>query len=103
MILGSLAGGDYVTLSFLAIFISTPLGYLLHARFTFRMRLSWRNFFRFASSIAAGFPVYFLSMAALCSGLHVAVAYAAPITTILLYVWNYGCAHWAMLGRSQWP
>lgn len=99
MILGGWAGGHYVPLSFLSFGMVTPLGYLLHARFTFKARVSWRNFFRFTSGLAAGFPLYFMAMGILCSGLDLAVAFAAPVTTITLYVWNYALTHWALRDR----
>src|SRR5436305_10683585 len=93
MIFGSRAGGDYVSLSVLAYFVVTPIGYLLHARFTFGIRLSWHDFARFASSVAASFPIYFVVMAGLCSGLHLTVPVAAPIATVVMYLWNYASSH----------
>lgn len=96
MILGGCAGGGYVRLSLLAFVIVTPIGYLLHARFTFGVRRSWHDFLRFTWGLATGFPVYFLVMAGLCSGLHLAVAVAAPIATVAMYGWNYASAHWAL-------
>lgn len=101
MIVGSRAGGDYVSLSFLAYLVVTPIGYLLHARLTFGVRLAWRDFARFALGIAAGFPVYFVVMAVLCSGLHLPVSVAAPTATVVMYLWNYASSHWAL--RSWLP
>jgi putative flippase GtrA len=97
MILGDLAGGHYVPMTVLSFGIVTPLGYLLHSRFTFRERLSLRGFLRFASGVAAGFPLSLLSMAILCTGLGLPVVIAAPIATITLFLWNYASVHWAIL------
>jgi len=99
MILGGWAGGHYIPLSLLSFGCVTPLGYVLHARFTFKTPLSLYNFFRFASGVAAGFPLYFVIMATLCSGLDMAVVFAAPVTTVTLYLWNYASAHWALRNR----
>lgn len=99
MILGDLAGGHYVPMTVLSFGTVTPLGYLLHSRFTFRERLSLRGFLRFASGVAAGFPLSLLSMAILCAGLGLPVVIAAPIATITLLLWNYASAHWAILDR----
>jgi len=99
MIVGGCAGGHYLPLSLLAFCIVTPMGYLLHCRLTFRVSPFWPDFVRFASGMATGFPLYFLVMAVLCSGLHLAVAFAAPITTVALYFWNYASAHWALRCR----
>jgi putative flippase GtrA len=96
MILGGMAGGDYVSLSILAFLVVTPIGYLLHSRFTFGIHRSWQDFARFASAIAASFPIYFVVMAGLCSGLHLTVPIAAPIATIAMFIWNYASAHWAL-------
>ncbi len=96
MLVGDRAGGHYVLLSFLAFGIVTPLGYSLHARFTFRTKLSTAAFVRFVAGAATAFPLYFMIMAVLCSGLGLAIWIAAPITTVLLYTWNYISAHWAM-------
>jgi putative flippase GtrA len=96
MIFGSRVGGDYVSLSVLAYFVVTPIGYLLHARFTFGIRRSWQDFARFASGIAASFPIYFVVIVGLCSGLHLTVPVAAPIATVTMFIWNYASAHWAL-------
>ena len=101
MIFGSAAGGDYVSLSVLSYLVLTPIGYLLHARFTFGTRRSWQDFARFASCSAASFPIYFVVMAGLCSGLHLSVPIAAPVTTVAMYLWNYTSSHWAL--RSPLP
>jgi putative flippase GtrA len=99
MILGNLAGVHYVPMTVLSFVLVTPLGYLLHSRFTFRQRRSLRGFGGFASGVATGFPISLLSMAILCTGFGLPVVLAAPIATILLFLWNYASAHWAILGR----
>lgn len=99
MILGDLAGGHYAPMTVLSFGIMTPLGYLLHSHFTFREKLSSRGFLRFASGVAAGFPLSLLSMAILCTGLGLSILIAAPIATITLFLWNYASAHWAILDR----
>lgn len=99
MILGDLAGGHYAPMTVLSFGIMTPLGYLLHSRFTFREKISSRSFLRFASGVTAGFPLSLLSMAILCTGLGLPVAIAAPIATMTLFLWNYALAHWAILDR----
>jgi len=96
MIFGSKLGGGYISLSLLAFVIVTPIGYLLHARLTFGIRRSWRDFGRFASGAAASFPVYFILMIGLCSGLRLTVSVAAPMATVAMYIWNYVSTHWAL-------
>src|SRR5438477_3084227 len=79
LILGDLAGGHYVPLTFACFAITTPLGYVLHASFTFREHYSWRAFVRFAAGAATGFPISFVLMVILCSGFGLPVMIAAPV------------------------
>jgi putative flippase GtrA len=99
MILGDLAGAHYGPMTLVSFAITTLLGYCLHAAVTFRERLSWRAFARFAAGVATGYPISFVVMAILCSGLGLPVVIAAPVATIALFLWNYACAHWAILGN----
>ena len=99
IILGDLVGAHYVAMTVLSFVLVTPLGYVLHTSFTFRERRSWRGFLLFSSGVATGFPIFLLSMAILCSGLGLPVVLAAPITTAVVIFWNFGSAHWAILGR----
>ena len=101
MIGGDWLGVNYVTMSFVSFLLVTPLGYLLHSAFTFAARMSWVGLLRFASGIAAGFPISLLSMVVLCTGLGLPVWIAAPIATLILFIWNYASAHWAILGRLR--
>jgi putative flippase GtrA len=98
MILGDRAGFGYLAMSVVTFAVVTPLGYLMQSRFTFRQPLSAARFLRFASGVAAGVPIYFVTIGLLCGGLGVPVIIAAPVTTVVLYVWNYASAHWA-IGR----
>ena len=99
MILGDLAGAHYVPMTLLSFSTVTPLGYLLHSGFTFGEKLSLNGLLRFASGIAAGFPLSLLTMGILCTGLHLPVVAAAPIATAVLFLWNYASARWAIVGR----
>jgi putative flippase GtrA len=101
MIGGDWLGGHYLLMSCVSFLLVTPLGYLLHSAFTFGERLSWIGLLRFASGIAIGFPISILSMVLLCTGLGLPVLIAAPIATLILFVWNYVTAHWAILGRLR--
>ena len=101
MILGEWAGLGYVTSSILSLVVVIPTGYLLHAGFTFGRDRSWSAFFRFAGSILAGFPISLLTVALLSGGAGLPMTIVAPIATLVLFVWNYATAHWAILGRFR--
>ncbi|MBU6528952.1 GtrA family protein [Methylocystis sp. MJC1] len=99
-----LIGGDYLGLHYAQMNLAsfsfvTPIGYLLHSAFTFQTPKSIRAFLRYASAIAAGVPLSIGIMAFLCDGLRLPVAIATPIATLVLFLWNYCLAHWAILGR----
>ena len=99
MIAGDWVGIHYAPMTVVAFVLVTPMGYFLHAAFTFSEKMSWRSFAKFTSGVAAGYPISLLSFAILCSALGLSVAVAAPIATVILFVWNYVLAHWAILGR----
>jgi putative flippase GtrA len=100
---GDLLGISYVAMSVAAFVLVTTLGYLMHTRFTFREPRSVRGLVRFSSGVATGFPLFILLMAILCTGLGMPVALATPLSTVVLYVWNYALAHWAILHRGRLP
>ena len=102
IILGGLAGGHYLIMTAVAFLIVTPLGYLFHCRFTFAEKRSLRGLFRFWSGSALAFPVSLLTMALLCSGLKLPVTVATPVATVVLFLWNYLSAQWAITGHA-WP
>lgn len=97
MISADLAGLHYVPATLLSCAVVTPLGYFLHCRFTFRQARSFAGFLRFMGGIAVGYPLSLALMALFCSGLRLSVLIAAPLTTAMLFVFNYVSAHWAIV------
>jgi putative flippase GtrA len=100
IIAGDLLHIHYTVGVMAAFFVTTPLGYLLHCAFTFNATPSLQRFARFASGLATALPLSLLLMAIFCSGLHMRVAIASPATTVLLFIWNYACARWAIRGSG---
>lgn len=99
MIAADQAGIHYLlgtVISFLAV---TPLGYLLHSRFTFAEPLRLKAFMRFVGGVATAYPISVALMIVFCSGLGLPVVIATPIATVALFVWNFAAAHWAILPR----
>lgn len=99
MIGADFAGIHYFPATLLSAAVVTPLGYFLHCCFTFRQAPSLAGFLRFMAGIAVGYPLSLALMALFCSGLHWPVLVAAPLTTILLFLFNYASAHWAIVRR----
>ena len=95
------AGGHYLIATFAAFVAVTPIGYVLHSRFTFVEPMSWKSFWRFVAGVASAYPVAILSMIVLCSGFKLGVAIATPIATGAVFLWNFAAAHWAILPRNK--
>lgn len=94
-----LLGVHYLPATLVSVATVTPLGYALHCRFTFRREQSPRSFMRFAGGILAGYPFSLALMALFCSGFGWSAAVAAPLGTAILFLFNYGWAHWALKPR----
>lgn len=101
IVLGDWLGAHYALAAAAAFVILAPLGYSLHVAFTFKERASWRGFLVFTSGLAAGFPISLAVVAILCSGLGLRPAIAAPISTAVMFFYNYALTHWAVLGRLR--
>lgn len=99
---GAFFGISYLVMSFISFGLLTTFAYFMHTSFTFRERRSARGLLRFSSGFATGFPVFILLMAGL-SGLGMSVAVATPLSTVLIYVWNFALAHWTIRHRGQLP
>lgn len=99
MIGADFAGLHYAPASLLSLMVVTPLGYFLHSRFTFQIARSLNGFLRFSSGIALGYPLSLAMMVLFCSGLGLPVPVSAPLTTILMFAFNYVSAHWAIVRR----
>jgi putative flippase GtrA len=98
MIAGDRAGGNYAVMTLVSFLIVTPTAYALHSHFTFNAPRSLRALVRFASGTAMALPLSLLAMIVLCSVLTLPVVIAAPISTVLLFLWNYISAHLSIVG-----
>lgn len=97
MIAGDRLGIHYAALTTLCFALVTPFAYWMHTAFTFETERSFRGFFLFSAGVATAFPISLLLMALLYSGLGAPMIVAAPVTTVLLFVWNYFSARTAIL------
>jgi putative flippase GtrA len=73
--------------------------YGLHARFTFSQPLSARSFLRYALGMATNYPASIALMFVFCNLAGLPVAVAAPVSTVLLFAWNFLTSRWAIAGR----
>ncbi len=99
MIAADYVGVHYLLGTVISFVTVTPLGYVLHSRFTFAEPLRWKALMRFVGGVATAYPVSVAMMIVLCSGFGLSVPVATPIGTVALFVWNFIAAHWAIVPR----
>lgn len=99
MLASDAAGVHYIAALVVSFVVLTPTGYMLQSFYTFERNLEPRRFLRFSGGMLAGFPLNFLLMALLISGIGLDVPVATLLCTGLLFLWNFMCARWAILLR----
>ena len=96
-------GCGYVTASLLAFGPVLLVGYVLHTTLTFEIRASYSSFFKYALAMALNFPLWIVGLFVFCDILKVAVAIAAPATTVLVFLFNYLSVRRALVLRAVHP
>jgi putative flippase GtrA len=90
-------GMPYPAAIVLSFCVVTPIGYMFHSAYTFEALCSTRRLQRYMAAAVGGFFVSAVLMVVFCSGLRVPVAIATPIVTMLMFIWNFTLARWAIL------
>lgn len=72
-----------------------PIGFLLQTKFIFGVERSWRGFLRYSVQVT-NFPLALFVLWLTRDRLAVPMWIAAPISTVVLYLWNYATSHWAL-------
>ncbi|MDE2301002.1 MAG: GtrA family protein [Sphingomonadales bacterium] len=81
--------------------VLTPLSYALHTSFTYRTPRAWNTFWPYAAAQAVNTPAGLVLSWLLCGQLRLAMAFAAPIITVLMFFWNFTSSFWAVGQRSK--
>jgi putative flippase GtrA len=81
----------------------TALAYILHALYTFRIALSLAAMARFYFANGGSFCLAAAFMAMLCRGLGLGAPIALPITTGVMFLWNFVSARYALSKRFRTP
>jgi putative flippase GtrA len=76
-----------------------PVGYWLMSHSVFKRERSWNSFRLYSIALLSNYPVQFVFLWLLCDRLALPMVVSAPISTLLLIVWNYTSCRWA-LARS---
>ena len=87
-------GFGYVSATFIAFLPSLLLGYFLHCFFTYRSSPNWLSFTKYAFSMLANQPLWFFALYCFVDLLRAPIEVAAPLTTFLLFFWNYISSRW---------
>ena len=94
------AAGIYYGLSvILSAIVMIPLSYILHLRLTFAVDRNWSAFWRYAAVMIVNTPIAWLLLWAIHDKGDLPMAWAAPIITAILFIWNYVASSWAILAR----
>jgi len=81
----------------LSAMIMIPLSYWLQLNLTFSAKGDWRAFRRYASILILNPPLSWLLLFLIHDRGHVPMIVAAPILTIIMFLWNFAASHWAFL------
>ena len=73
-----------------------PVGFWLQSRVTFRCERSWAGFLRYSAALITNFPVALLVLWLTRDLLAVPMWFAAPISSVALFCWNYVTSSWAL-------
>ncbi len=90
-----------VVLSFVAV---TSIGYGLHSRATFRRKMGWQAYGRYALAMSANVPLSFVTIWLWrhlgWHGAGLPMIYASPLASGCMIAMNYALSHWA-IGRHR--
>lgn len=94
-------GIHYLISSMISYVIVVLCGYALHSRFTFEQSPSASSLFRYAAGMATNYPGSIVLMFVFCGLASQPVWVAAPLTTLLLFLWNFVTSRWAIVGTTR--
>ena len=103
VIAASLAHIHYAVACLVSYVVVVVLGFMLHARFTFLVPPTFAAFSRYAISMAANYPITLALLFLMSDVARWPVAIAAPVATVLLFVWNFASSRWAIASKPQSP
>jgi putative flippase GtrA len=90
------AGFDYLSGVSIVCVPMLVIGFMLHCTVTFKTKATLGAFLRYSGGILANYPIFIACLFLACDIAHLPVFVAAPIATVVLFVWNYVAARWAI-------
>lgn len=78
-----------------------PVGFVLQSRVTFACERSWRGFWRYSAALITNFPVAIAVLWLAREQAEVSMWVAAPVSSFVLFCWNYLTSTWALAPRTK--
>lgn len=78
-----------------------PVGFALQSRITFASERSWRGFCRYSAALITNFPVAIAVLWLVREQAHLSMWVAAPLSSFVLFCWNYLTSTWALAPRTK--
>ncbi|MEO0464541.1 MAG: GtrA family protein [Pseudomonadota bacterium] len=96
LIAGDWLNFHYVVLLVICYFTSSSVGYVYHCRITFDQPMNNRGYFNFVTGIWFGLPVSLALIALMVDWLGFPMWVAAPVMTIIMFLYHYLVARLAI-------
>jgi len=97
---GDAIGVHYIVSNMAAFILVCTLAFILHARWTFAVLMSWSSYRRFVTGLISALVISTALYALIYDALNVPMIIASPFITGLLMVYNYLAARKAIAGRG---
>lgn len=94
-------GVHYVLCQIASAVVLVPIGYWLTSGPVFNAPRSWPSFARYSGAILTNFPLQLALVWLLKGIMGLPMAVVAPVTTVILVLWNYLTSYWALALRSK--
>lgn len=99
MILAERAGLPYGIGVLISFALCVPIGYVLHASYTYERHPQRHGLFRYTLAMAMNLPIAFVTIWLFYGQLHLPMAVAAPLSSIVGIAYNFLSTRWTILGR----
>lgn len=91
--------GIAILLSYVIVVVA---GYGLHSSYTFGIERSGISFVRYALAMAGNVPALWLLLGLLVGHLGWPMLFAAPVSTLIMTLFNFMMSRWAVLGSHRY-
>lgn len=101
-LIGADAGGaHFIVAQAISAAILLPTGFLAMARFSYVVEANWGGFIRYSAALITNFPVAIAALWLLIEWMTLPMWLAAPISTAVLFIWNFMTSTLAFLPSKQ--